>query len=262
MNLNQLRRTATFLAITALPYSPSFADRIWSDHSLSLLYGEDYEVDYLFDSDDATRRVVTYEYAAGYSWGDTFVFIDYLDSTDGNNEIYGEISPRLSLTSLSNQPWRVGPIKDTFIAATLEFSHFDSSMDDDQFANLLLGIGFSWDLPGFSYFNSNIYHANNEDEDDDQQLTLSWGLPFKIGNSQWLYDGFLDWSTAADDHHSSMNWTSQLKLDLGNSLGLKPKQLYVGIEYVYWNDKFGIKDQSFGFSTNERNLNALIKYHF
>jgi hypothetical protein len=47
----------------------------------------------------------------------------------------------------------------------------------------------------------------------------------------------------------------QVKLDIGGLAGKKGR-CYAGIEYVYWNNKFGIDH------IDERNLNLLLKIHF
>ena len=52
-----------------------------------------------------------------------------------------------------------------------------------------------------------------------------------------------------------MNLTSQLKYNLAEHLNLKTN-FFVGFEYVYWQNKFGID------GVDEKNLNLLAKYHF
>ncbi|MFT5852739.1 MAG: hypothetical protein ACI87J_002718, partial [Colwellia sp.] len=51
------------------------------------------------------------------------------------------------------------------------------------------------------------------------------------------------------------NFTSQLKYNLASILDLDTK-LYVGVEYAYWVNKFGID------GVDENNINLLVKYHF
>jgi len=61
-------------------------------------------------------------------------------------------------------------------------------------------------------------------------------------------------------------------LNLGKALKLKnykKNKLYLGVEYVYWDNKFGIRDGSLLFKgakrcwdSDERNLNVLVQYHF
>lgn len=217
------------------------AEMYWNDFSLSYLKGSNYEVG------EDKRDVITFEHASGHSWGDTFMFIDRLESKSGASENYMEFSPRFSLGKLAKDGMSFGPVKDVLVATTWE--------SGDGFDNFLYGLGVSLDVPGFAYFNANIYKANNEKTKDDEQLTLSWAYPFAIGNGDFVYDGFLDWATARDDGASEMNFTSQLKWNVGKALGTK-SPLYVGIEYVYWNNKFGIK------GVNERNPNLMVKWHF
>ena len=241
------------------------AEMFWQDNSLSALYGSDYKVNYSLSSDDSSRGVLTFEHASGHGWGDLFLFSDYLASEDGSSELYTEISPRLSLGKLGGRELSYGPVKDVLLAGQLELGNMDDpdnlTVTGPHFVNKLAGVGFDLAAPGFSYLQANVYHRNNEKKADNEQLTLVWGLPFQMGGEEFLYDGFIDWTSASRDSHPSMNFTSQLKWDLGARSG-NPKKLYAGIEYVHWNDKFGIKDGTFGIDSNERNINLLLKYHF
>lgn len=173
--------------------------------------------------------------------------MDRLRSQNGGNETYFELSPRLSFGKLSGKDLSFGPVQDVLLASTWE--------GGEEFNNYMLGLGFAFDIPGFRYANINFYKVNNEKTDDDAMLTVTWGYPFALGNVDFLYDGFIDWSTAQDDHASEMNFTSQLKMNIGKYMGLK-SPLYIGMEYAYWNNKFGIQD------VDERNPALLVKYHF
>lgn len=44
-------------------------------------------------------------------------------------------------------------------------------------------------------------------------------------------------------------------------MGFDAKHLYVGLEYDYWSDKYGIRDSE-GFTTDQNTASALVKYHF
>ncbi|WP_286234920.1 outer membrane protein OmpK [Thalassotalea sediminis] len=208
------------------------AETLWSDFSATLLKGDNYKVG------DSDRTVFTFEHAAGYSWGDSFLFVDRLHSSNGDRETYIEISPRFQLSTYQNEF-----IENIYLATTAEVG--------DGFTNYLVGIGTNFKVPNFLFFKTNIYHKNIDSSDNGIQTTLSWAVP--IG--PLVYDGFLDYVTATDDANAQMNFTSQLKYDLAPALNIKSK-LYVGIEYVHWDNKFGIK------GVDERNVNLLLKYHF
>lgn len=255
---------AALFLCAAFVGSRAQAEPIWHDFSISVLRGSNYTVDYALDADDSTRTVVTMEYAAGYTWGDMFSFIDRLAS-EHHQELYWELQPRFALS-----PWFGGKenlhsmVEELFVATTLEVANFDDpdnlSASSGSFTNALIGVGMSWNAPGFRYVHSNLYKAFNDAEADDYQLTIAWARPFSIGHQAFLYDGFIDWSSGAADHRASINWTSQLKHDLG-ALGGKPGAVYWGIEYVYWRNKFGIANQTSGIRSNENNLNLLLKLH-
>jgi nucleoside-specific outer membrane channel protein Tsx len=232
------------LALAVAPQAV-MAEMYWSDFSLSYLNGDNYEVG------DDSREVLSVEHASGHNWGDNFFFMDRLISEDDSKETYFELAPRLSLSYISQKKLSVGPLTDVFIATTWE----GDSSQFSNFDNYLYGIGTSITVPGFKYFTVNVYKANNELIEDDEQLTITWGLPFALATQDFLYDGFLDWSSAQDDHASEMNFTSQLKWNAGKLIDTKAP-FYLGVEYAYWNNKFGIPD------ITEKNPSLLVKWHF
>lgn len=242
MSVKSILTTSLFL-LAALP---SQAEILWQDFSVTALKGNDYRVDF------PKQTVYTFEHVAGTSWGDSFLFADHLRGSNGDRSNYAEWSPRLSFGKLSSSELSYGPIKDLLLASTIEMSEFQT--------NYLYGIGLDLAVPGFSFTQLNLYRRQNEDLDDSWQATLVWGLPFTLFGQQWLYDGFLDWASASKDQSAQMNLTSQLKWSLSPVFDLK-SPLYLGIEYVYWLNKYGIKSSS-NFRTDESNLNLLLKWHF
>ena len=213
------------------------AKTLWSDYSLTYLKGDNYEVG------DNKREVITFEYSSGTTWGDTFMFFDRLESDNGDTETYGEFSPRFKISDLE-----ASFMKNLYVATTIEIG--------DGFTNYLYGLGTDLVVPGFNFFQLNAYRRNNDAGDGSYQLTAAWAVP--IG--PLMYDGFMDYASGVDntafgDTKPNMNLTSQLKYDVAPHLGLETK-LYLGVEYVYWNNKFGID------GVDERNVNLLVKYHF
>ncbi|NVK25808.1 MAG: nucleoside-binding protein [Gammaproteobacteria bacterium] len=232
----------SFLLLCSLIFfaSPLTAKTIWSDFSLTYLKGSSYEVG------DTDREVLTFEHANGTTWGGSFLFFDRLESANGDNETYGEFSARIRVKELS------GFVKSIYVVPSLEMGAFDGvSGFSNSFTNYLYGVGIDLDVPHFQFFQLNGFYRNNQTGENNYQATLVWGVP--IG--PLFYDGFLDWTTSTDDSESSMNFTSQLKYDIAPHIGLDSK-LFVGIEYAFWNNKFGID------GVDERNANLLVKYHF
>lgn len=224
-------KTLFCLVVICLPIN-SLAQTLWSDFSLSLLGGNNYKIG------DNSRTLATFELASGHSWGDNFLFVDRAHFANGDKTTYTEWSPRIKITGQS-----LSKFNNLYLASTVEAG--------DNFTHYLLGFGTDIKIPGFKFFKANFYHRNNDNKDNGSQVTLAWAYPL----NNWLYDGFIDYVPSTDDAATSMNFTSQFKYNLGKSLGLK-NRLYVGIEYVHWNNKYGISQ------VDERNINWLIKYHF
>ena len=206
------------------------------------LYGEDYQL--IARKDE--QSTVTFEYTAKLKYGDFFAFADRTNNDVDGNQTYFEASPRLSLGAISGQKLELGPIKDVLVATTWE--------GGEGFNNYLYGVGVDLAIPYFQYAQVNLYKADNEKQDDDYQMTLVYGVPFKLGSEDFLVDGFLDWSTAEDDHKSEMNWTTQWKWNVGKHIS-PDTRLYLGAEWSVWNNKYGTDH-------DENNVSALIKYHF
>lgn len=225
--------TKTFLCLWLTLFAVNaVAETLWSDFSLSLLGSNQYEIG------DNNRTLATFELASGHSWGDSFLFVDRAHFANGDKTTYTEWSPRIKITEQS-----LSKFNNLYLASTVEAG--------DNFTHYLLGLGTDIKIPGFKFFKANFYYRNNDKKDNGSQVTLAWAYPL----NDWLYDGFIDYVPATDDAATSMNFTSQLKYNLGPAFGLSTR-LYIGIEYVHWNNKYGISQ------VDERNINWLIKYHF
>lgn len=245
MKLTQLAALCAFSTAAAFTQASPI---VWQDFSLTGLYGENYEL----GTED--RTTLTAEYAAKLKYADVFFFVD--QQWDGNNDdsTYFELAPRLSLGEVTGQNLAFGPVKDVLVATTWE--HNAGHGGNPEFNNFLYGVGFALDIPYTQYANINFYRADNDTTDDDYQMTITYAVPFKLGNEDFLVDAFLDWSTAEGTQHASeLNWTSQYKWNVGKHISPETR-LYVGIEHSVWNNKFGVK------GADQNDVSALVKYHF
>ena len=235
----------------------------WQDNSLTYLNGIDFKVD------PPKQQTVTFEHASGWSFGDLFIFVDGIkyntEATNGAGDghtFYGEISPRLSLGKISGADLSFGPIKDVLLAATYEFG-------EDDVDSYLLGPAVDLNIPGFDYFQLNFYQRFPEGNRPGKgvwQITPVWSYTLPLGNSDVLIDGYMDWVVDNDQnsrgtYHANLHFNPQVKYDLGKALNWGAKQLYVGIEYDYWKNKYGIEDSG-SFKTNQDTASLLVKYHF
>ena len=98
-----------------------------------------------------------------------------------------------------------------------------------------------------------------EDGFSDMQITLATAYPFEIGGSQFLVDGYFDWVLGLGDEGWNFHINPQVTMDLG-SLWSKPGNLYAGLEFDLWWNKYQIPDSS-AFDTNQAAVSLLVKYH-
>lgn len=227
------------------------AETFFYDNSVSVLYGQDYEVG------DSDRAVVTFEHFSAHSWGDIFVFADRLMDQGKDNEqnlgdgteTYIEVAPRFKVSDFD-----AGFVKNVYVATTWEMSEAED--------NLLVGLGTDFNVPGFQNLSLNAYQRLNDNYENNYQTTLVWGVPFAIAGQNFMFDGFWDWATATDEDNkaATSNFTYQLKWDAAQALGTDNK-VYVGIEHATWDNKFAIEHSS-GFDTKENVVSALVKVHF
>ena len=253
-------KTVGSAALLSLAASvPAQAEMFWSDNSITLLHSADYyDVAHALgftDDKDMEMTTMTLEHVSGHNWGDVFFFMDRHQGKGSHadfDETYSELSPRISLNSVCDTKHEFGPIKDVLLAATYESNSHDNGAQD----NYLYGVGFDWEVPGFAYFKTNVYYANNENVENDVQLTVVYGVPFKLGEVGMMFDGYIDWSSAEEDHASDFHFNPQLKADVSSFVGFTKSKLEAGIEYSYWNNKFGIASDD-----AESAVSAIVKLH-
>ncbi|WP_263140537.1 outer membrane protein OmpK [Pseudomonas sp. RIT-PI-AD] len=236
----------------------------WQDNSLTYLYGKDFKID------PAIQQTLTFEHASGWSIGDLFLFVDSIHYNGGRNgandsrTFYGEISPRLSFGKLLDRKLEFGPIEDVLLAATYEFG-------EDDVDAYLLGPAVDLKVPGFDYFQINTYYRRPDGDRDGRgvwQITPVWGYTLPLGNSDLLIDGYMDWVVDNDDsYHANLHFNPQIKYDLGKAMGWGVKHFYVGLEYDYWKDKYGIDNRSYLGDeilggTDQNTASLLLKVHF
>ncbi|MBD1587355.1 outer membrane protein OmpK [Pseudomonas typographi] len=252
------------LAGSVLATAPAMAGEWlqWQSNSLTYLWGKDFAVD------PETQQTFTFEHADSWKYGDNFLFVDSIhyqgkkSDSAGNNTLYGEFSPRLSASKIFGQPIALGPVKDVLLAMTYEFGEGDVE-------SYLIGPGFDLNVPGFDYFQLNFYKRYSDGSragDNVWQITPVFSYTLPVGKSDILVDGYIDWVVGNDsnnhgDYHANLHVNPQIKYDLGKALNLGEKQLYVGIEYDYWENKYGIKDTD-SFDTNQNTASFLLKVFF
>jgi nucleoside-specific outer membrane channel protein Tsx len=271
----------TVAAFVLVCFPSVLAALTWSATEVNLKYGTLEQVG--TDGAEKDTTTVTLQHANGWTYGDNFLFIDYLDSdSDGNgrnpfnpgsdtNEFYGEWYSNFSLGKISQSEIGFGPVKDIGLIAGFNWG---PEVDSWWF---LPGVRLSLDLPGFSFANLDFtayqHHSyarrNDSDfkilsEGDSWMVDFNWSYPFTIGKTSWSLEGHVEYidgrtqkNTFGETELSSWILAQpQLRLDLGDLLSGTKEQLFVGIEYQYWHNKLGER----GTQDNEAQLLIVWKF--
>lgn len=192
---------------------------------------------------------LTFQHASGWKYGDTFFFFDYItDNTkDGFNDddIYGEIYLNFSLGKISGKKVGGGPLKDIGLLM---------GMNEDADANVrkwLPGLRFSWDVPGFAFFNtdltaymdasSGVASGGAPKEDNSFMIDFNWSYPV---SSRFGIEGHMEYigsrtNEFGGDVDAWILAQPQFRYDLGAELFQAPEQLYLGVEWQFWLNKLG-----------------------
>jgi len=261
-----MKRSLTTAALAAgliLSGEAMASPMLWQNNSLTYLYGKDFKVDA-----GEIQQTITFEHASGWTWGDMFLFVDNkwyngLSGNDGHT-YYGEFSPRLSFGKITGADLSFGPVKDVLLSATYE-------RGEDRNRNYLLGPAVDLDMPGFDRLAINTYYRKPDGitgkPGGQWQITPTWAMTFPVGKSDILFDGYIDWvvndkKNGNTELKKNFHFNPQVKYDLGKALDYTPGKLYVGIEYDYWSNKYGLEDGSLPFKTDQNTFSAIVKAHF
>lgn len=286
--MQPLGKTTTAVAGLALALAAGATQAAdWSTTEMQLQYGDLKQPFQGGGSDSKTdgTSIVTLQHASGWKYGDNFFFFDYLnygktnvDEAVGNphkTEIYGEWYSNFSLGKITGNDVGFAFVKDIGVIAGFNFA------PEVNTHYYLPGVRFSLDLPGFAFANldvtayiqdsrSNFGGDFSISEDDSYMVDFNWAYPFKIGSTSWSIEGHVEYIGGADTKEfvsgvgqvgtgKRESWIlaqPQLRLDLGEVMYGQTGQLFVGIEYQYWDNKLGDKD------TNESVVQALAVWRF
>ena len=213
-------------------------------------------------------HIVTLQHASGWKYGDNFFFVDFSDGDNSdfnNNDVYAEWYSNFSLGKITGKDISFGPISD--IGLIMGFNYGA----DPKVKKYLPGIRFSLNLPGFAFANLDMapYIDDSEGvseggapkEDDSYWIDFNWAYPFSFGNHDFSIEGHIEYIGQRDNEFDDkVKWwilaQPQFRYDLGKALFNNPRQLYVGTEIQWWENKLGESE------TDELVAQALLVWQF
>lgn len=216
----------------------------WSNTEVQYLHGDGYQAP--SNPKDISQSIITFTHADGWALGRNFMFMDTLITEDGQpsqTSVYGEAYSYLSLGKIIGKNVSIGIVKD--LNATVGVNageNFDSHKSGTRIA--LYGATVDFNLPGFKLFTVDFLRHNVLEpmpQGTSWQITPVWKFPFEIAGTKWSLEGFADFiGRKGIDYARTALAQPQLRLDVGDLLG-HSDHFYVGIEYQYWHNKYGIK---------------------
>lgn len=212
----------------------------FSTTNLQYLYG-DFEGPTFLDTLNGAKHTATIEHYRTFMYGDMFAFVDYVYTDDGlqftgkKNDLYGEISPRISLDKVSGVSTSAGILKETY--ASFQYNR------SDTYHAWLYGIGCDLSIPGFSVFGVNLYRKHQNLGIHTYQLSANYYAPLGSG---WHFEGYFDWTTR--DFLSQ----NQLLFNLSPHLGITYGNLEIGTEWHYYHENVHRTDNDV--------FQAMVKY--
>lgn len=246
------------ILVTLFSCSTLAAD--WSTTSISYLKGSNFSEQF---GSDNNQTELTFEHASGWSYGDNFFWFEGtnadFDSKQKAPSLYGEWSPRFSLGKIFDFYKRDRLIQDLLISNTLEF-------DTSRAVKQLYGLGVDLNITGFQFFQINFYVRNDPTRtgstfqttiaykkqfDFHEKIRMTWGAYIDIVHGK---EGTKSDSTLVESHFHT---AQQILLDIGHLFG-KSNSFYSGMEYQYWNRKYGTPVSSGG--QVENNPKFMIKW--
>jgi nucleoside-specific outer membrane channel protein Tsx len=204
----------------------------WRSSNIQFLHGNQYELG------PSTRESITIEHASSWQLGESYFFSNIFNRRDEGTELYAEFYPRITWKAVTEKPLPSRLLDDMSLVAGINIGNLPRH---DPFKAYLLGVGVKFKVPAMDYLKLD-FMAFKADAVDTTGIQISpiWGMKFDLGRHRLMFKGFLDWqSRNATGGEATILAQPQLLLDIGH-YWKHSNQIYAGVEYSYWYNKFGI----------------------
>lgn len=265
----KVNRASLVFAAFACSMSAQAAD--WSDTSIGYRYGTNFSEP--FNANAIVKDIVSLNHVSGYKYGSNFFNADLLMSddkdpggagaTNGAQEVYVVYRHTLDLGKLTGSSYAMGPVRGVGLVGGFDWNTKNDAGYNSKKRMLVAGPSLSLDVPGFlnvallGLWESNAPY-NTFSRTATPRYTYSphpminavWGIPFNVGTVPLAFEGFANFISEKGKNESNLdtaletNIDMQVMYDLSNALGAKPKTFRLGVEYQYWNNKFGNNNSS------------------
>ena len=254
------------VAVAAMCLSTVAHAAEWSNTELHLQAGR-LDVPAFAGGGSADHFIYTFRHASGWKYGDTFFFVDVLDSQERgfqDFDVYGEAYANLSLGKLSGKggergkPVAFGPVSDIGLIGGVNWAA------DANVRKYAAGVRLAFGFDGFAFANLDVMALMDDSEgiasggapaqDNTFVVDFNFARPFKVGEADFSIEGHIEYVGERTDELGGEvePWIlaqPQLQWHVG-------QQLAIGVEYQFWMNKLG------DGATDESAVQALLVWEF
>lgn len=260
-----IRRTTTCLAILLAIMACDVHAATWSDFAIGWRTGSDYREP--FNPEAIGKNIFSFTYAGGHRYGSQFFNLDLLksdrhdpaslDGRSGALEAYAIYRYTLDFGKLRQRMLSFGPVRSVGLTAGFDWNSKNDIAYNSRKRMWVLGPTLIWNVPG--HLNTSLLLAGESNAPSGPyppvsnvrgrytykthpMLAIDWGIPL---GERLSFEGFANFIAAKGRNETGQatgpetNIDMRLMLDAGAMLGARPRVFTVGIEYQFWNNKFG-----------------------
>lgn len=261
----------------------------WSDTAISWRYGTRFREP--FNPADIKKHIFALTHSSGYRYGTNYFNLDLLESDrndpsslngrDGAQEAYVVYRHTLDIGALRGEPIRFGKVKGVALVLGFDWNTKNDVGYNSRKRMLVAGPTLLWDVPGFLSTGVLLVRESNAPSgafppiadidgrytyDNHPMFSASWGIPVAEG---WSFEGYLNTIAAKGTDEvgngtgAETNLDMQLMVDVGARFGQPKNRFRIGVEYQFWNNKFGNRASTTG-NRGQRASTPMIRaeYHF
>lgn len=261
----------------------------WTDNAVSYRVGNAFREP--FNPVHIHKNIFAVTHASGYRYGSNYFNLDLLLSdrddprelggTNGAREAYMVYRHTFDIGKIRGSEIRFGAVRGVGATVGFDWNHKDDVGYNSRKRMLVAGPTLMWDVPGFLNTSLLLLHESNAPSgafppisnvrgrytyDLHPMLGAAWAVPV---TGHWAFEGYANFiaakglSETGADTGPETNIDMQLMFDASSALGYRKKAFRIGIEYQYWNNKFGNTSATTGgrgFRASTPMLRA--EYHF
>ena len=248
------RRAALCLALAAtLPAGTAQALEA-GDNALSWRVGNaDREP---FDPNQIRNNTFALTHPSGYKYDSNVFNLDLRQSGEAAQEAYLVFLHTLDIGKIRGREIKFGAVRGVGLTLGVDWNSSNDVGYDSRKRMLMLGPTLMWDVPG--YLNTSVLLLRESNaasgfapmsnlrerysDDVHTMFNVNWGIPV---SRLWSFEGYAnvigakEGGEAGNDMGAQANIDMQMMFDAGAALGHKKNIFRIGIEYQYWNNRFG-----------------------